>query len=662
VVANETVSTLREAFGAVRTLKARNDGSLPSENGSVVIELAPGRHFQDEPLVITPDDVAGSAYTCVVAEDDGRPQPRPSIVSGGRRIVGWKAAKWNGKDAWCADVAESRGGGWPFRELFVNGERRTRARHPSRGYLAVAGLTPTDAPKPWNEGVASFRLSPSDAAVLRGAGGRGDGTLADVTVMCRWVESHARVKSIDFDQGVVELREPTVFKLDPGDPLYFDGAAACLDEPGEWWLDEKEGRVWYLPLATESLDHVEIFAPKLQRLISIEGDLAHHRFVERMIVRQVDFEHCGWWFPPNGDAAAPRASGFPQAAVGVPAAIEVVGGRDLDFDTCRVAHVGGYALSFGAGCRDVHVTRCALHDLGAGGVKIGETVVRDDVELRASDVEVTSCDVHDGGRIFHSAVGVWVGQSPKTTIQSTEISDFYYTGISLGWTWGYDLKMPVAHKVVANDVHHVGQRSDGDGPILSDMGGIYTLGPQPGTVIEDNRFADVAALRYGGWGIYFDEGSTGITARRNLVTRTTHGGFHQHYGKDNVVEENVFAYGRDAQIQRSRCEPHTSFTFRRNVVLFDHGELFAGDLSDGHFVFDDNLYWREDGHEILFAGKSLEPWRAAGFDRASRVVAPGFVDAKRDDFELVEGAAAKELLLNFGRVWRLAHPIHLHQR
>ena len=35
-----------------------------------------------------------------------------------------------------------------------------------------------------------------------------------------------------------------------------------------------------------------------------------------------------------------------------------------------------------------------------------------------------------------------------------------------------------------NHVHHIGIRSDAEGPILSDMGGIYTLGVQPGTIIR----------------------------------------------------------------------------------------------------------------------------------------------------------------------------------
>lgn len=144
-----------------------------------------------------------------------------------------------------------------------------------------------------------------------------------------------------------------------------------------------------------------------------------------------------------------------------------------------------------------------------------------------------------------------------------------------------------------NYVHHIGVRLDGDGPILSDMGCIYTLGVQPGTVIRFNLFHSVAGLRYSGWGIYLDEGSSNILVENNIVYNTSHGGFHQHYGRENVVRNNIFAFGRDAQIQRSRAEPHLSFTFERNIVYWSGGELLAGTWDDLNFAFDNNLYWRE---------------------------------------------------------------------
>ena len=129
----------------------------------------------------------------------------------------------------------------------------------------------------------------------------------------------------------------------------------------------------------------------------------------------------------------------------------------------------------------------------------------------------------------------------------------------------------------------------------------------------------------------------------NLVYNTTHGGFHQHYGRENIVRNNIFALGRDAQIQRSRPEDHISFIFERNIVYWREGKLFAGNLRDLNFRFDHNLYWREGGGEIDFAGMSLEEWRKAGMDPHSLIADPEFASPYRLDFRLRRSSPAFKL-------------------
>jgi hypothetical protein len=291
------------------------------------------------------------------------------------------------------------------------------------------------------------------------------------------------------------------------------------------------------------------------------------------------------------------------------------------------------------------IVGCEFSDLGAGGMKIGETAIRQNELEQSGYNEITNCNVHDGGKLFASAIGIWIGQSANNSVTHNLIHDFYYTGISIGWTWGYGPSLATNNLVTFNHVHHIGVKSDGNGPILSDMGGIYTLGKQPGTRILNNLWHDIAGFSYGGWGIYFDEGSSGILAARNIVYRTTHGGFHQHYGETNMVWNNIFAFGRDQQLQRTRVEPHLSFSFETNIVYFDSGALLAGDWSGTNYQVDWNVYFdsRPDAKGIVFGNSSLEKWREQGNDRDSILADPLFVAPKKDDYRLRSNSPALKL-------------------
>ena len=93
------------------------------------IELAAGIFFLDEPLILTP---AKSGLTIEAAAGAS------TVISGGKRIEGWHAAKFNGRDCWAAEVADVKAGKWFFRELWVDGRRAVRARTPNRGSIFMS--------------------------------------------------------------------------------------------------------------------------------------------------------------------------------------------------------------------------------------------------------------------------------------------------------------------------------------------------------------------------------------------------------------------------------------------------------------------------------------------------------------------------------------------
>ena len=172
------------------------------------------------------------------------------------------------------------------------------------------------------------------------------------------------------------------------------------------------------------------------------------------------------------------------------------------------------------------------------------------------------------------------------------------------------------------------------------MGGIYTLGPSEGTVVRNNVFHDIYAYSYGGWGLYTDEGSTGILFENNLVYRVKTGGFHQHYGKENVIRNNILAFSKLYQIQATRVEEHLSFTLENNIVYWDSGVLLSGPWDKVRHESRNNCYWEATGKPADFLGNSLAAWQAKGHEQGSLVADPKFVAPDKGDFRLAADSPA----------------------
>ena len=434
---------------------------------------------------------------------------------------------------------------------------------------------------------------------------------------------------------LARLETPTMIGLEKGDLYYVEGSPKLLDEPGEWWCDATARVLYYLPKPGEDPMGKAVL-PRLDRVLVVAGRADQGELVEHVLIRGLGMAYARWWFAPETSSGvsgfgSPGAIGFAQAAAGAPAAVRVDGAKGLVFEGCNIFAVEGYGIELGHGCRDCVIRHTEVSDLGAGGIKIGETSIAPRAAGVTSGNVVEDCLIEDGRNIHHQAVGVWIGQSPDNILRHNKIWQFDYTGISIGWTWGYGPATAGGNLVEFNEVCNLGDRPGRARPPLGDMGGIYTLGTQNGTIIRNNYFHDIAGKSIA-WGIYFDEGTTGVLAENNAVMNTSHGGFHQHYGKDNMVRNNLFVGGKEAALWRSRVEEHTSFTFTRNVVVGVSDTWLAGDWSKG-VVLEGNLYWRPDGKAIGFpGGRDLAAWQAAGFDKGSVIGDPAFTAPEDGDF------------------------------
>jgi hypothetical protein len=611
-LATEPLASPEAARDTLRKLRAA--GQL---GDGAVVTLAGGTYFLPRTLTFTPADSGTAGAPIVWCAAPGE----TVVISGGQPLRDWRIA-----GAWWQAKVEA---GANFSQLFVNGERRFRPRLPRSGYAFVAGtVKPTAAAG--TQGADRFRYAKGD---LSADWANRD----DLEVLCFHIWSVSRLRIADLDEAhhTVTFQRPTwhpsMAGLGAGSRYIVDNVKEALGQPGDWYLDRPTATLTYVPKPGETPETTPVVAPRLETIVAFAGDVRGHHWVEHLTFRSLTFAHANWLLEAKGRS-------IPQAESTMGAALECEGLRDTSFEDCRITGVGGYGIELGNGTKRCRLERCELTDLGGGGVKIGPGSSGDD-EAVASHNVVRDCLIAHGGRLHPPAVGLWLGYAHHNLIDHNEIADFYYSGISAGWSWGYGPTTTHDNTISGNLIHDEPQR------VLGDEGGIYTLGVSTGTVISGNVIHDQVGVPWG-VGIYLDEGSTGITVRDNLVYRCTTHSFNVNYGRDNVAENNIFGPILDPDtpmVRLGRDEAWRSMTVRGNLFTWNVGMMLDRAIPLANGLFASNLYWPAAGKPAGWGKLDFAGWQATGQDAASLVADPLFVDPEHGNYDLRPGSPAAKV-------------------
>lgn len=624
------LASLAGARDRIRTRKSERNGQATP----TTVRVRGGNYRLEAPFVLDPQD-SGTAEAPVVFEAHSGERP---VFSGGRILNGFRQ---NGP-LWETTLPEVQAGRWYFQQLWVNGQRRQRARSPNDGYHRIAKLIP-GPPIPNAKPVArdKFVFAPGD---LQPWARLGDVT---ITLMHSWETSIHPLQSVDSVSNIVTFAGPmkewwSIGYWEDHQRYYVENARELLDQPGEWYLNRESGVLSYWPMPGERLSETEVVAPVLTEFVRLAGNADEGRFIRHVTLRGLTFHHADWVLDPKGNSST-------QAAVEVPAVVKADGALHCAVERCEVAHIGTYGIWFRRGCKDGRIQANRLFDLGAGGIRVGEARMAKTDAAESSRILVDNNHIFEGGRIYAGCVGVWLAQSSGNRISHNDIHDLYYTGISVGWNWGLEPNRTSNNIIEFNHVHDLGHG------VMSDAGLIYCLGVSPGSVIRNNVFHDMWPYSKPafGWGIYLDAQCGHYLVESNLVCNTLSGGLmFNNGGHAHVIRNNVFALSaHHALWPYSEKRPST---FRNNIVYLTQGQLFIphGERSLNERLaaqeslgdWDRNLYWHTEGADALrFYRRTFAEWQALGLDRHSRIADPRFIAPAQHDFRLHADSPALEL-------------------
>jgi hypothetical protein len=500
--------TLETTRDAVRALKKSRGGTLPE--GGVQVVISGGAYHVEQTLALTSED-SGTAKAPVVYESRSGQTP---VLRGGTRITGWKPiAEASVRDKLDPAVrnrvleADLRalgvtdwGDATALRrrpELFVKGEPQTLARWPNEGFVKTGDVLGTETFKVWNtiEGCRDGQF--------RYLEDRPNSWLDEPDVRLYgywfwdWLEEYQKVASIDADARTFTLSRPySNYGYRKDQRYYAVNIFRELDLPGEWYLDRRTGRIYWLP-------PTEIDASKAETVLSIfDQPFISMDEVQHVVLLGLTLQEG-------------RGNG-----------IRIRGGTDCLVAGCTIKQFGGDAIVIEGG-QHHGIFGCRMNTLGCGGARVAGGDRR---TLTPGHHFVDNCTVLD------------ISQLKRTYTPAVHLD-------GCGNRIAHNLfeKMPSSalriegndHLIELNVIRNVVQESD-------DQGGLDMFGNPlyRGVVIRWNRWSDIrGGTHTGAAGVRLDDMISGVVVHGNVFERCgalAFGGVQIHGGKENLVDGNLF--------------------------------------------------------------------------------------------------------------------------
>lgn len=507
----------------------------PTEKGDHQLILQQGIHTLSEPIFLRPEDSGTpDSKTIVTTEASAIP-----IISGAVEIKHWKQD--SNKRLWVADVS-----GLPsFRQLWVNDQKAIRAQDAHGDSLFRIYS--------WNKKDHTVKISSKSLKHVVHKDG------LELFIHQWWAIANLRISSYKINGDTAEIwfksPEERIQSEHPWPAPWISQATGnsaytlvndirFLDEPGEWYHDVQQKKLFYYPRKGEQ--SITAYVPILENLVVIQGDVDEP--VKNIEWQGITFSYATW-NKPSVRGHVPHQIGMHMVdayrlkPVGTPykpgldnvawvdrpaAAIDIAYASGISFTNCVIKHVGSTGIDFHKGVKQSYFNNGLLKDVGGNGILSGIfSPIDHEIHkpFNPKDQRDVNVDILIENNLLSnianedwSCVGIALGFQKKARVLHNEIEQVSYTGISMGWGWNPDDNPNQDNQVLYNAIHHYGKHN-------YDCAGIYNLGKQKNGLIAYNYIDSIYKARYAHlpthwFYLYADEGSSDLTLKQNWTPTT----------------------------------------------------------------------------------------------------------------------------------------------
>ncbi len=540
---------------------------IPSHVSASVVFLD-GTYYMPGKLIFTSEDSkTNGASLTFSAENEGK-----AILSGGSLL----RSDWEnyGKGIFVTNVPDNT----IIDQLYINGIRQRMARFPN----AVNGKNVFDT---WdlNHGIKNDSLTDplTSERIARWKNPQGgyihamhSSLWGDMHWIIKGKDSHQR---LDYEGGWQNNRPSQMH------PVYriVENIFEELDNPGEWYFNAKEHKLYYMPDAETNLKNAKIEIVRLRELIEFNG--TKNNPVKNIHLQGFIFRQSARTFMDNREPLL--RSDWTVCRSG---AVFYNGAEDCKITDCEFDQVGGNTIFANNYNRRITITGCYIHGSGANGI----VFVGDPASVRSpifqygpqdyqhvdhgpgplgdnfpEDCLVEDCVITRTGRDEKQTAPIHISMSHKIRVNHCSIYDVPRAGININeGTFG-------GHIIENCDVFNTVLETGDHGSFNSWGRDRYWTPDVKQTVMEVQKdpslpFLDMVEpniIRNSrwrcdhGWDIDLDDGSSQYLIQNNLLLN---GGLKMREGYHRTATNNI--------IVNNGLHPHVWYT--------DSGDIFSNNI------------------------------------------------------------------------------------